>query len=340
MTHRDIVVAGASAGGVEALRAVVAGLPADFPASMLIVLHLPRHAPSALPAILGRSTTLPVAAAVDGDRLRAGHIYVAPPDRHLLVVDDHIGLSRGPTENGHRPAIDPLFRSAALAGGPRVIGVVLSGSLDDGAAGLAVVTRRGGLAVVQDPEDALHPSMPRAALERVEARHVVPAARIGPVLAAAVGDRLEPEGPDTDHTLVAEMVVSELDPLSAENVFEPAGYGCPTCGGSLFLIDGEPVPRYRCRIGHAWSPDSLLEEQAAAGDGALWVALRALEERASLGRRMAARTAGRGTSSRRYHLMADDADRAAADIRRLIAQWSGAEAGRPGRAVPPNQLSS
>jgi two-component system chemotaxis response regulator CheB len=304
---------------------MVAGLPPDFTAATLVVLHVPRYSPSALPAILGRATPLPVSSAVDGEPLRPGRVYVAQPDRHLLLMDGHIRLTRGPTENGHRPAIDPLFRSAAVTGGPRVIGVVLSGSRDDGAAGLAAVSRRGGLAVVQDPADALHASMPRAALERVDADHVVPAARLGPTLAAAVREHVERADPVVDDNLAAEVAMSALDPMTAEGIFQPSGYGCPTCGGSLFQVDGERLPRYRCRIGHAWSPDSLLEEQAAGSDGALGVALRALEERASLGRRMAARVAGRGSTRDRYQAMADDADRAADEIRQLIARWGKAE---------------
>src|SRR4051794_29338505 len=163
VAHRDVIVIGASAGGVEALRTVVAGLPADLPAAVLIVLHVPRSGPSALPTILDRVTSLPVRPAVDGEPLRHGRVYVAPVDRHLLLIGNRIRLSRGPAENGHRPAIDPMFRSAARAFGPRVIGVVLSGSRDDGAAGLAVIADRSGMTVVQDPADALFASMPRGA---------------------------------------------------------------------------------------------------------------------------------------------------------------------------------
>src|SRR5690349_24140237 len=170
--NRDLVAVGASAGGVEALRALVAGLPPDYPGTVLVVLHVPRDAPSALPAILNRCGSLPAETAAAGEPLRHSRIYVAPNDHHLLVLDGHVRLTRGPAENGHLPAVDPLFRSVARAFGRRGIGVVLSGSRDDGAAGLASIVARGGTAVVQDPADALYPSMPRAALAQVRTDHV------------------------------------------------------------------------------------------------------------------------------------------------------------------------
>src|SRR5713226_145828 len=165
MPGHDIMVIGCSAGGVEALAALAAGLPADLPASLFVVLHFPAHSMSVLPGILSRRGPLPAAHVQDNEPIRPGCIYVAPPNHHLLVKRGHVQLVRGPRENGHRPAIDPLFRSAALAYGPRVVGVILSGTLDDGSDGLLVVTKRGGIAVVQDPKDALYPGMPRSAIE-------------------------------------------------------------------------------------------------------------------------------------------------------------------------------
>ncbi|BCJ56388.1 hypothetical protein Asp14428_78630 [Actinoplanes sp. NBRC 14428] len=165
--HRDVVAVGASAGGVEALRALVAGLPDGYPGAVLVVLHVPRDSPSALPAILTRSGPLPAATAVDGEELRHGRIYVAPNDHHLLALEGRIRLTRGPAENGHRPAVDPLFRSVARSYAERAVGVVLSGSRDDGAAGLTSIAARGGTTVVQDPADALYPWMPRAAIAHV-----------------------------------------------------------------------------------------------------------------------------------------------------------------------------
>jgi two-component system chemotaxis response regulator CheB len=311
---------GASAGGVEALRAVVAGLPSDLPAAVLVVLHMPRSSPSALPAILNRVSLLPVRSAVDGEPLRQSRVYVAPVDRHLTVIDHRVRLSRGPAENGHRPAIDPLFRSAAQVFGPRVVGVVLSGSRDDGAAGLEAVARRGGATVVQQPDDALHGSMPRAALEHVAADHVLPAAEIGPLLGQITREPV-PEAPvPDDPILAAEVALASLTPLTAEDVSDgPAGYGCPACGGSLFDIPGNPMPRFRCRVGHAWSSESLLDEQAAALESALWMALRALEERVALSQRLADVDGGQGTRRRaRYQALTDESRRSAATVRDLI----------------------
>jgi two-component system chemotaxis response regulator CheB len=268
--HRDIVVLGASAGGVEALRAVVGGLPEDLSAAILLVLHIPRSSESALAKILARGCALPVANASDGEQVRKGRIYVAPPDYHLLVLDGRVRLSRGPAENGHRPAIDPLFRSVARAYGPRAIGVVLSGSRDDGSAGLAAIARRGGLTVVQDPEEAIYPSMPIAALNSVNVDYVRPAVKIGPLLDEITRDEMTMDDlPGEDPALTAEVAMAENGSLTAdEGLEEPAGFGCPACGGSLFDVgDDAGIKRYRCRVGHAWSPESLLEEQANALEG-------------------------------------------------------------------------
>ena len=321
--HRDVVAVGASAGGVEALRALVAGIPPDYPGAVLVVLHMPRDAPSALPAILNRSGPLAAATAVDGEELRAGHIYVAPNDHHLLVLEGRVRLTRGPAENGHRPAIDPLFRSVARAFGRRAIGVVLSGSRDDGAAGLATIAARGGATLVQDPADALYPWMPGAAIQHTQPDTVAPAAKLGGLIAGITAMELpEPPPPIDDSVLDAELAISELEPVTADDLaVSAAGYGCPACGGSLFQIDGGPMPRYRCRVGHAWSPESLLDEQAIALEGALWMALRALEEKSALSRRMARNQNPRHESSgARFRDMADDAEAASATIRRLIAQ--------------------
>jgi two-component system chemotaxis response regulator CheB len=322
--HRDVVAAGASAGGVEALRALVAGLPADYPGVVLVVLHLPRDSPSALPAILDRNGPLPAATAVHGEPLRPGRVYVAPNDHHLLVSDGHIRLSRGPAENGHRPAVDPLFRSIARAFGRRAVGVVLSGSRDDGAAGLATIVAQGGTAVVQDPSDALYPWMPRAALIAAPTEHVAPAGKLGALIAEVTAASLpdEPPAGTDDAALEAEVRMSELGPVTSDELAAPpAGYGCPSCGGALFQFAADPMPRYRCRVGHAWSPESLLDEQANTLEGALWMALRALEEKSALSRRMAGNEHHRrAASGARFRDIAADADAARETIRWLIAQ--------------------
>jgi two-component system chemotaxis response regulator CheB len=322
--HRDVVAVGASAGGVEALRTLVAGLPPQFRAAVLVVLHVPRDAPSALPAILQRSGPLPASAAVDGAALQPGRIYVAPNDYHVITVDDRIRLTRGPAENGHRPAVDPLFRSVARTFGPRAVGVVLSGARDDGAAGLASIAAHGGMTIVQDPQDALYPWMPQAALEHVTPDHIVPVGKIGALLAEITAMALADDVParHADAVLDAEVAMSQLSQVTTDELAaEPAGYGCPSCGGSLFQVGDNQVPRYRCRVGHAWSPESLLHEQTIALEGALWMALRALEEKSALSRRMAAaRLAPHGAGGARFRSMAEDAETAGATIRKLIAQ--------------------
>jgi two-component system chemotaxis response regulator CheB len=335
--HRDVVAVGASAGGVDALRALAAGLPPDYPGAVLMVLHVPREGPTALPAIITRSGPLPAALAVDGEPLRYGRIFIAPNDRHLLVVDGRIRLSRGPAENGHRPAIDPLFRSVARAYAARAVGVVLSGARDDGAAGLAVIAAHGGTTIVQDPADALYPSMPRAAIEHLRPDHIVAAAKLGDLLGEITAGHLTAGPPPPDDPLLdLEVAMSGLAPVTTDQLTDtPAGYGCPSCGGSLFEITGSPVPRYRCRVGHAWSPDSLLDEQAVALEGALWMALRALEEKSALSRRMATeRLDRRSSTGLRFRDIADEAEAAGAAIRELITRIGSTVAPTGGTAPP------
>jgi two-component system chemotaxis response regulator CheB len=330
MARRDLVVVGASAGGVEALRQLVAGLPAGLAASVVIVLHIPPRSASALPAILSRSGPLPAVHGSDAEHLTHGRIYIAPSDRHLLVRDGHLRLSNGPIENGHRPAVDALFRSAARAAGPRAIGVVLSGARDDGTAGLASIVGRGGLAVVQDPADALHPSMPRSALNHVDVNHVLPARDIGSLLARLVNEQIDEQvdaqgdgssDESHDQLLTAETEMADMEPLTSDEIpSNPAGLGCPYCHGALFELAGVPAPRFRCRVGHAWSPQSLLEEQSEALEGALWMALRALEEKAALCGRMAnsARQRGSDATADRYGTAGAEAEKASLLLRDVM----------------------
>jgi two-component system, chemotaxis family, protein-glutamate methylesterase/glutaminase len=294
VTKRDVVVVGASAGGVEALRTLVSGLPPDFPAALLVVLHLPATGRSALAQILTRSGPLPAAQAQEGDTLVPGRILVAPPDRHLIVYQDRVTLSRGPRENGHRPAVDVLFRSAARALGERVIGVILSGTLDDGAAGMVAVRRRAGVGVVQSPDDALYPGMPRAAVVEDDPAHVVPVADIPALLAKLVAEPTSPYGDgdgdgDGEKLMDTEVAMADNDGDAINDPDRPgvpSGFACPDCSGVLFEIREGSLKRFRCRVGHAWSPQSLAAQQAVTVEGALWMALRALEEKAALADRM------------------------------------------------------
>lgn len=234
MPVRDIIAIGASAGGVETLRTVVERLPAKLIAAVFAVVHVHPGANSMLPQVLARRAQVPVSHAKDGETIRPGHIYVAPPDHHLLVNEGHVRLSRGPRENGVRPAIDALFRSAAVCCGPRVVGVVLTGMLNDGTAGLMAIKRCGGLAVVQDPADALFPPMPQSALEHVEVDHCVPAADIGPLLGRVAGQPAN-DAPAAPDALTVETRIAEGEPLNVATtgLALPSTYSCPDCGGVL-----------------------------------------------------------------------------------------------------------
>jgi two-component system chemotaxis response regulator CheB len=289
MPSHDAVVIGASAGGVEALTAIVSRFPASLPAAVFVVIHLPVNSPSVLPQILQRAGPLPSAFACDGEMIQHGHIYIAPPDHHLIIARGYMRVVRGPKENRHRPSADVLFRTAASAYGPRVVGVVLTGALDDGTLGLQAVKRRGGLAVVQAPHDALVPSMPRSALESVKVDYCLPLAEIAPLLVQLAR---EPVG-----KVLESMEGNMAEPEHEELPELASGFTCPDCHGALWeLRDGELI-RFRCRVGHTFSPDSLLEGQSEALERALWSAIRGLEERAALTRQLGQRMRERGVLS-------------------------------------------
>lgn len=330
MVGHDIIVVGASAGGVEALTKLVRDLPASLPAAIFIVLHLPTTAMSAMPQILHRAGVLKVAEPKDKQVIEYGYIYVAPPNYHLLVKRGYIRLSQGPKENSHRPAVDPLFRTAARAYGRRVVGVILSGTLDDGSAGLVAVKSRGGVAVVQHPEDALFSGMPQNAIQHVEnVDYVVPLSEIAGVLVQLAGEAVS-GGQDEP---VSEEIEMECDAAefdmqiigSDENPGVPSNLACPTCGGTLWEQNNGNLLRFRCRVGHAWSEDSLQAEQAEALEEALWTALRALEESASLSRRMAKRARERNQErmALNYETQAQETHERATLIRDVLLKNKG-----------------
>lgn len=327
MVRRDLIVVAASAGGVEALTTLVRGLPADLPAAVVVVLHVPAAGTSVLPQLLARAGPLPAAHPQHGDALRAGHILVAPPDRHLLIEDGHVLLSQGPRENGHRPAADPLFRSAARTRGRRVIGVVLSGALDDGTAGLLALRARGGVAVVQDPDDALYPGMPSHAIA-LGVDYVQPVAQIPATLVALLQEEVgdappgEEDGPALEDVATAGQAPGAYDDPARPG--RPSPFSCPTCAGVLWEINEQGLERYRCRLGHAWSPATLLAEQRSALEGALWSALRSLEEKAALVQRMAerARSLEQPHNAERYAIQAED-DRTRAELLRRLLTHDG-----------------
>ena len=290
-TH-DVVVIGASAGGVEAISTIVAGLPRDLRAAVLVVLHVSRGR-SVLPDILSRVGPLPAAHPRDGDTLHIGRIYVAPPAHHMTVEGSTIRVQHGPSENGVRPAVDPLFRSAARSFGPRVVAIILTGSLDDGTAGMAAVKEAGGVTIVQDPAEAFAPSMPRSAADVVGVDHVLPLRKI-PLL---IDTLTRESAPST----MPEVRGPHLMPLESDLAKEPIAvhpedrpgrvsvFSCPECHGSLWEVDERGLLRFRCRVGHIYSSESMLAAQTDSVDRALWAALRSLEERAALTRRLAER---------------------------------------------------
>jgi two-component system chemotaxis response regulator CheB len=328
IVQRDVIVIGASAGGVQALQGLVAQLPPELPASVLIVLHLMSAGTSVLDSILDRAGPLPVTSARDGEELERGHVYVAPPDFHLLLRGSKIHLSAGPRENGHRPAIDPLFRSAARAYGSRVIGVVLTGTLDDGTDGLRLIKQRGGATVAQDPDDAAYGDMPRSAIDYVGPDRVVPLAGMGAVLFDLIDAPLDPPPDDAvedPRDQAIDLVEVEFGREEIEG--DATLLTCPDCGGVMLERDEGGVVRFACQVGHAYSPDSLGEEQGEALESALWTAIRTLEERSDLLRRMARRAdrRGAGPTGERLNLKAATAVEHANEIRGTILRLRGSE---------------
>ena len=306
-----IIGVGASAGGVEALSALMARLPYDLDAAVLVVLHVSPAGTSVLPQILDRAGPLTALAALDGEPIRPSVVYVAPPDRHLTVEGGCVRLTARPRENGHRPAIDPLFRSIAAEAG-RPIGVVLSGTRDDGTQGMASIKAAGGLALVQEPAEALYDGMPCSTIQNVDVDAVLPVAKLATALADLVRQKV-PMTPDDPVTSDA----TDIDSSATR-------YTCPDCGGALWRsADGGPL-RFVCSVGHAYSPDSLDGEQAQVIENALWAAARLLGDRATLLEELALRAerGGLGRSASAFRANARDAVEAADTLRGL------AEAGR------------
>lgn len=320
----DIIVIGASAGGIAALSELVAGLPEGLPASIFVALHLPSHTKSVLPAILTHKGSLPAFTPEDGQAFERGCIYVAPPDRHMLVKRGHIRLVHGPRENGSRPAIDPLFRTAARAYGKRVVGVVLSGALDDGTAGLIAIKSQGGTAIVQDPDDARYSGMPASAIENCSVDYVLPASEISAALVRLASEQVTEGGEEfVSDEMDHEADIAELDRDALHSAHKPglpSRFSCPECHGVLWEIDERDIHRFRCRVGHAYSPETLLAQQSDSVEAALWAGLRALEENAALMTRMAKRMEqlGNTTSAARFTQQGGNALERAETLRQLI----------------------
>lgn len=306
---RDIVAIGASAGGVDALQRLVADLPGDLPAAILIVVHTSPDGPNYLPEILRRAGSLSVASAEDGLLMKNGQIVVARPGFHLLVRDGHVHLGTGPKENRSKPAIDPLFRSVAATYGSRAIGVVLSGWLNDGTSGLYAIKRCGGLAIVQEPGDALAPEMPKSAIANVDVDHVLPIDRLGAVLRRLV-DGSAGSSPEVPPEIQVEANIAMHGGQSVDetaSLGNPSVFACAECGGTLTEIQDGRFLRYRCHSGHAFTPEALAVEQSEATERALLSALKIMQERSAMWTRIAQKNEKLG-NSRTSLLMQEKAD--------------------------------
>ncbi len=288
MPRHDIVVVGASTGGVDALQQLVYGLPADFPGTIFIVMHV--GAESAMAEILSRCGKIKVFSAKDGTYYKPGEIHIAPPHRHMQISNGQIKLNAGPRENGHRPAIDPLFRSAAREHRARVAGVILTGALDDGTAGLFAVKSRGGVTIVQDPAEAVAPNMPLSAIRNVEIDHCCALEEIAPLLVRLAAEETK-ETKSHARKMSAEKEGIAKEPPPARTQISLA---CPECNGPLYETKDGQIAHFKCNVGHAFSPESLSEAHAEALERALWTALRTLNERVTLHRQLLRRQRNKG----------------------------------------------
>lgn len=315
MIGHDIIVIGASVGGVDALPRLVGSLPADLPASVFVVLHTSPQGPRLLPEIIRRAASLPVAHGVDGETVRRGHVYVARPDHHLQLEGTRVRLSRGPRENFHRPSIDALFRTAAESYGPRVVGIVLTGNLDDGTAGLHAVKSLGGIGIVQDPKEAVAPAMPRSALRNVRVNHCLPLAKIGPLLSQLAMTRDIPRRKKGSSRVKKRV----LTPNEMEKEFGlPTSFVCPECNGPLWEAKAGHSLQFRCHEGHAYSPDSLLADHANGLERALWSAARTFDERAAWLRRLGERKYHSETVGQNWGHEAKELEHKAELVRKLL----------------------
>jgi two-component system chemotaxis response regulator CheB len=319
----QLIAVGASAGGVNALTRMADRLPADLAAPVLVVLHVPADAPTRLPEILARRTALDVAHASDGERIRAGTIRIAPPDHHLVVRDGQIHLGRTPRENRHRPSIDVLFSTAAEWYGDGLAAVVLSGGPGDGPAGLRFVQDMGGKVLVQDPDDAMVAALPASAIELITPDLVGSPEQLGSWLVELANERR------TSIALRKEKVRDQMrdqvrnDPTMEAEGWRPSAFACPDCTGVLWERDDGRLVRFRCRIGHSFGPDALVDGKGDELESALWSAINTMEERGELATRLAGRAQerGYGDSSLRFARTADDMRRHAAQIRELVGSW-------------------
>jgi two-component system chemotaxis response regulator CheB len=296
LSGHDIIVIGTSAGGLKALSAVLMELPSDFQAAVFVVQHLAADRTSSLPKLLGDVSELPVSSPVDGEPFLTGHVYVAAPDHHLLLSGDRMRVLRGPQENRFRPSIDALFRSAARSHGSRVIGMVLTGYLDDGTVGLQTIKKRGGITIVQDPAEAEYPSMPRTALRYVDVDYTIPIADAGALLIRLVAraPAIQEDFPTTPaieiESNIAEQVMNTREFLeSVEQIGKRTTYTCPDCNGAIWQIGDEEPLKLRCHVGHSFTGEVFSADQSRNIESALWTAIRIMEEKVTFSRQLAER---------------------------------------------------
>ncbi|HWB14656.1 MAG TPA: chemotaxis protein CheB [Pirellulales bacterium] len=330
-----LIVIGGSAGGLPALLDIVRGLPADLPVAICVAIHTSPYSPGRLPEVVDRQTQLPCLFAEDRQPIVPGQIYFAPVDRHLIIHDGVLRVTHGPRENGFRPAVDPLFRSAARAWGPRVAGIVLSGSLGDGSFGLACIKQSGGIAIVQNPDEAIVPSMPLSALRGVAIDHVVGAAEMAALIvelakeesaegAAMSSDASRRDPAEHGTELAAQTPPGKLTPLT-----------CPECGGTLWEQEDEGQIRFRCHVGHGYNAESLLQYHSQEVEAALWTALRVLEEHAVLQERLSSRAASQGLPA-----VADQFHQRCVDSRRQAEALRAVLLSQPPSTLPAEQINA
>lgn len=334
MDRHDIVVIGASAGGFGAIRALLGPLAADFPAALFLVSHLPRGR-SQLAEVLGRACKLDVCFAEDGDPIRQGTLFIAPPDRHLMLQPECVTPSPGPRENLWRPSVDVLFRSAAVAFRSRTIGMILSGALDDGASGLRAIHRCGGIAIVQKPDDATYPGMPEAALRATPECRQLAAAELSAALEELVRQPAPPPPPIPAQILLEARVAAgdEEATREVEARGRATNLSCPECGGPLNLQRGD-VLRFRCRLGHAYAIDSLSAASRDAVEASLWAAIRLLEQRANIDLTLSGEERAKGRVSTAEHCAAQAAEIAGhADVLRGVLAKLPSESGGHRRSL-------
>jgi two-component system chemotaxis response regulator CheB len=320
---QDIIVIGSSAGGVEAVSLLLSGLPKEFAAAVLVVQQTPGHSPSELAEMLNQRSMLPVAIAANGETIIPGRVYLAPPNQHLMVQRGAILLGNGPKENRARPAIDVLFRTAAHAYGPRVIGVVLSGVLNDGTAGLMSIKAHGGKSIVQDPKEAVFDAMPRSAIALTQVDYIVKAIEIGPLLGSLVR---EPVGIKADAAAMPEYRdqadIGEVGGPGIRNLapYAPSALTCPSCGGAVWQIQEQSLTLFKCHTGHSFTAELMLEEQSEMVDAAAWTLLRSINENIDLRKKLAgwARSAGHTQEAEFHDQQAIEAEKQSLAFRALL----------------------